>query len=130
MDATGNLYGATYAGGTYNLGTVFKVDRTGKETVLHSFGGPADGTVPYAGLVLDAAGCLYGVTWSGGTSNLGTVFKLNKAGKETVLHSFAGVDGEYPGAGLFRDASRNLYGTTSAGGTSYNGYGTIFKITP
>jgi uncharacterized repeat protein (TIGR03803 family) len=130
MDARGNLYGATGGGGTYNLGTVFKLDKTGKMTVLHSFGAPGDGVGPYGGLVRDAAGCLYGVTWSGGTSNLGTVFKMTKSGKETVLHSFAGRDGANPGAGLFRDAEGNIYGTTSAGGTSYNGYGTIFKIAP
>ena len=130
LDARGNLYGATGGGGKYNLGTVFEVDKTGKETVLHSFGGKVDGVGPYAGLVRDAAGNLYGVTAVGGASNFGTVFKLTKRGKETILHNFAGPDGEYPAAGLLMDAAGDLYGTTSAGGTSYYGYGTIFKIVP
>jgi uncharacterized repeat protein (TIGR03803 family) len=68
-DAAGNLYGTTSDGGIYGgvcggfgCGTVFKVDKTGKETALYSFTGDPDGSNPYAGLVRDAAGNLYGTT--------------------------------------------------------------------
>jgi uncharacterized repeat protein (TIGR03803 family) len=124
-DAAGNLYGTTVFGGAYPYthGTVFKLDTTGKETVLHSFTGGADGANPYAGLIQDAAGNLYGTTASGGASGSGTVFKLDTTGKETVLHSFTGgADGANPHAGLILDAAGSLYGTTTNGGAS--GFGT------
>jgi len=104
----------------------FKLDKTGKETVLYSFDG-ADGANPVAGLVWDAKGNLYGTTYNG-ASGYGTVFKLEKTGKETVLHSFVGTDGAYPYAGLVRDAKGKLYGTTYLGGSSDRG--TVWKLTP
>ena len=129
QDASGNLYGTTLYGGTNNLGTVFKVTPAGVETVLYSFGTGTDGHLPLAGLIQDASGNLYGTTYTGGTNNLGTVFKVTPAGVETVLYSFGtGTDGQYPRAGLIQDASGNLYGTTFEGGT--NGLGTVFKVTP
>jgi uncharacterized repeat protein (TIGR03803 family) len=69
---------------------VFKLDTTGTETVLHSFTGGADGGNPYAGVIRDPAGNLYGTTYSGGASGQGVVFKLDTTGTETVLHSFTG----------------------------------------
>ena len=83
-DAAGNLYGTTVYGGAsnncrYRCGTVFKVDTTGKATVLHSFtGGPTDGASPYSRLIRDAAGNLYGTTSFGGAFDYGTVFKLSR----------------------------------------------------
>jgi uncharacterized repeat protein (TIGR03803 family) len=124
-DSAGNLFGTTEAGGKARNGTVFKVDAAGVETVLHSFTGGLDGGTPCAGLLLDAAGNLYGTTTAGGTSNWGTVFKLDKTG-ETVLHSFTGgSDGGGPAAGLIQDPAGNLYGTTESGGTVA---GTVFKL--
>jgi uncharacterized repeat protein (TIGR03803 family) len=126
-DAAGNLYGTTSEGGAYAWGTVFKLDTTGTKTVLHSFTGPPlDGLVPQADLVRDAVGNLYGTTVGGGASDVGTVFKLDTAGTETVLHSFTGEDGTTPYAGLARDAAGNLYGTAALGGPSGNG--TVFKL--
>lgn len=138
-DSSGNLYGTTFQGGGtgcggQGCGTVFKLDTTGKETVLYSFAGVPDGEYPAASLVRDAAGNLYGTTVSGGSTNCGrygcgTVFLLNTAGKETVLHTFTGgTDGDAPEAGLVMDGGGNLYGTTSYGGVSGNG--TVFKLTP
>src|SRR5271157_3096218 len=144
LDAQGNLYGTTSQGGdpacTNGCGTVFKVDTTGKETVLYSFTGGTDGAIPYAGLVPDAQGNLYGTTSQGGdpacTNGCGTVFKVDTTGKETVLYSFTGgADGAIPYAGLARDAPGNLYGTTQRGGDLLactgptNGCGTVFKLT-
>jgi uncharacterized repeat protein (TIGR03803 family) len=133
-DKAGNLYGTTYLGGGYGWGTVFKLDTSGHESVGHSFALVADGELPFAALVRDAAGNLYGTTTQGGgTSNYGTVFKLDKDGKETVLHSFTGgADGAWPYAGLIRDKAGNLYGTTAGGGTGScdAGCGTVFKLTP
>jgi uncharacterized repeat protein (TIGR03803 family) len=109
-DAEGNLYGTTPAGGAFKNGTVFKLDTTGKETVRHSFTGGADGGQPFAGLIRDAAGNLYGTTAGGGAFGNGTVFKLDTTGKETVLHSFTGgAGGSSPIAGLIRDSAGNLY---------------------
>jgi uncharacterized repeat protein (TIGR03803 family) len=127
-DGVGNLYGDAKDGGT-GYGTVFKLDPTGKLTVLHSFTG-ADGGSPHATLVRDASGNLYGSTWYGGEHGDGTVFMLNVASlKFRVIYSFAGaVDGRQPGGGVIRDAAGNLYGTTLHEGAY--GFGTVFKITP
>ena len=125
-DSAGNLYGTTFAGGTGSSGTVFMVDPNGKETVLHNFKGKADGASPIAGLVRGPRGTLYGTTVEGGASNYGTVLKLNKAGKETVLHSFNRQDGSYADAGLLRDSAGNLFGATVKGGTA--NLGTVFEL--
>jgi uncharacterized repeat protein (TIGR03803 family) len=77
IDAQGNLYGTTFGGGTLSKGTVFKLTPAGTETVLHSFtAGTTDGTQPYAGLVRDGQGNLYGTTHAGGAHGKGTVFKI------------------------------------------------------
>jgi uncharacterized repeat protein (TIGR03803 family) len=132
-DAAGNLYGTTIAGGTFSGGTVFKVDQSGKETVLHNFFGGRDGEKPYAGLVRDAAGRLYGTTYNGGNQNstcssgCGVVFEIDLYGHEKILHRFSGTpDGAIPVGGLILDSAGNLYGTTEMGGTA--GAGTVFKV--
>jgi uncharacterized repeat protein (TIGR03803 family) len=128
-DADGNLYGTTDGGGGYGAGAAFKLDTSGGETVLHRFGYESgDGTNPVAGLILDAKGNLYGTTSGGGAHSYGTVYKLSKTGKETVLYSFDWTGGATPLAGLIEDAQGNLYGTTSAGGSGYKHTGTVFKL--
>jgi uncharacterized repeat protein (TIGR03803 family) len=132
-DADGNLYGTTAEGGTFDYGTVFKLDTTGTVSVLYSFTGGADGGEPSARLVKDASGNFYSTASSGGTYNLGTVFKLSRTGKETVLYNFTGgADGTEPGSFLVRDSAGNLYGTTTGGGNLTNcggfGCGVVFKV--
>ena len=106
------------------------------ETVIYNFNslsGSADGYYPYAGLIADAKGNLYGTTFYGGnSSSLGVAFELTVSGgvwSETVLHTFTGgtTDGEYPDSSLTFDKSGNLYGMTYEGGTY--GYGTVFELT-
>jgi uncharacterized repeat protein (TIGR03803 family) len=148
-DPAGNLYGAAQLGGSPNAtcapeggcGIVFKIDATGKESVLYSFTGAPDGDGPGGDLALDAAGNLYGTTGIGGANGCsrgygcGTVFKVDTAtGKETVLYSFAGgTDGANPN-GVIRDAAGNLYGTTATGGNAnakcipYGTCGTVFEM--
>jgi len=138
VDASGNLYGTTQSGGAHGGGTAFELTaRTGggyNITVLHSFGGAGDGYGPYAGLVSDAAGNLYGTTIDGGNAygNNGVVFELIRADgwQEKVLHNFTSgpLDGANPWARLIFDTAGNLYGTTADGGT--NGRGTAFELTP
>jgi uncharacterized repeat protein (TIGR03803 family) len=135
-DAAGNAYGTTYGRGTgclpYGCGTVFKVNRAGKVTVLHNFTNVPDGAYPYAGLARDSAGNLYGTTLEGGANGQGAVFKVSSTGQETVLYSFCSqpncADGAYPYAGLARDSAGNLYGTTLEDGA--NGQGTVFELNP
>ncbi len=128
-DAQGNLYGDTRYGGNGTGGTVFKVDPSGNETVLHSFGRAGDGALPNASLIQDAQGNLYGTTFSGGADSYGTVFEVDAAGEETVLYTFTGgSDGSYPYASLVRDAHGNLYSTTYSGGTFEQG--TVFELSP
>jgi uncharacterized repeat protein (TIGR03803 family) len=132
-DGEGNLYGTTLDGGAYYGGTVFKFAKTGEETLLHSFSGSTgDGIAPYAGLIRDGSGDLFGTTTYGGTGSCsggcGTVFEISKAGVETVLYSFPSTAvGSYPASALVRDSEGNLYGTTYYGGLSCN-CGTVFKL--
>src|ERR1700685_228283 len=143
FDKAGNLYGTTLDGGDdrCECGTVFELSPTasGKwtRTVLHRFTGK-DGANPFAGLISDAVGNLYGTTWLGGSaggpcdSNCGVVFALSPGAKgkwtEKILHEFDGKDGAAPYAGPIFDAAGNLYGTTLAGGNA--GMGTVFKLSP
>jgi uncharacterized repeat protein (TIGR03803 family) len=138
-DEEGNLYGTTYEGGAFYYGVVFKLDRNGKETVLHNFTS-ADGMWPAGSLIRDAVDNLYGTTSYGGTAEgggcihgCGTVFKVDKTGKETVLYAFTGgADGGTPFTGLIRDAEGNFYGTTLYGGNLGcnfgHGCGTVFSL--
>jgi uncharacterized repeat protein (TIGR03803 family) len=126
-DAVGNLYGTTSIGGASGAGTVFKIARKGTLIVMHSFTGGTDGANPEASLLVDAFGNLYGTTIAGGASGAGTVFKITRKGKETVLYSFTGgANGASPTAALTMDGVGNLYGTTTTGGLAGNG--TIFKL--
>jgi uncharacterized repeat protein (TIGR03803 family) len=130
LDGKGNLYGTTSDGGAYSYGTVFKVTPEGKETVLHSFKDDGtDGVEPYAGVIIDQTGNLYGTTSYGGTiDDYGTVFKVTPSGEYTILYNFGGSgDGIYPNA-LALDSKGNLYGTTFQGGAY--GVGTVFELTP
>jgi uncharacterized repeat protein (TIGR03803 family) len=125
-DSAGNLYGTTSNGGAGNAGVVYKVDAAGHGTVLHNFTGGADGGQPFGGVIRDAVGNLYGTTDYGGATGYGAVFKLDAAGRETVLYSFTGGnDGAAPMSGLILDLEGNLYGTTLFGGL---GTGTVYKV--
>jgi uncharacterized repeat protein (TIGR03803 family) len=145
LDASGNLYGTANFGGSGNCnlgcGTVFKLTPASggwTETVLYTFTGGNDGREPYARLLFDAAGNLYGTTLLGGnvnsvcTTGCGTVFKLTRSSNswtQSVLYAFTGgADGASPYDALAFDPAGNLYGTAYAGGASGNG--AIFKLTP
>jgi uncharacterized repeat protein (TIGR03803 family) len=129
-DGKGNLYGTTEGGGlpSCECGVVFKVHTNGGETVLHSFANVGDGAYPYAGLIRDSHGNLYGTTSGGGLSSCecGVVFKLDNNRNETVLHNFVGVvDGKTPYGPVVLDSKGNLFGTTYGG---LFGLGTVFKV--
>ena len=127
-DSKGSLYGTTYAGGPSSYGTVFSIDAAGHEMVSHSFTGGNDGCYPMQGLVRDNDGNLYGTASFCGSSGYGTIFKVDSAGKFSVLHSFTGsADGAGPYYGhLTMDKSGNVYGVTGGGGVS--NYGVLYKL--
>jgi uncharacterized repeat protein (TIGR03803 family) len=139
LDTSGNLYGTTALGGTYDGGTVFELTHTAAggwmEKILHSFqNNGEDGLNPHSGLIVDAAGNLYGTTPQGGAYGGGTVFELSPgvggSWSENVLYHFniSGSDAFLPYASLILDAAGNLYGTTEGGGT-FNA-GTVFELSP
>jgi uncharacterized repeat protein (TIGR03803 family) len=168
FDAAGNLYGTTQQGGGTSCapisfcGTVFQLAPPAKkggawtETVLHTFAGVTgnqDGATPAGGLVIDAAGNLYGTTAYGGSGDCvlvgikggcGTVFELEppktKGGAWTykILYSFqGGKDGYFPWGDLVFDKAGNLYGATQFGGgfgscdsPYYQFCGTVFELGP
>jgi uncharacterized repeat protein (TIGR03803 family) len=125
-----NLYGTTTYGGTHSAGTIFKVTTGGMLTTIYNFANTPDGANPYTGLVLGSDGEFYGTTAEGGTSGLGTAFKVTATGALTILHSFSGMDGEIPYGALVEWVDGSYYGTTQFGGNIGAGYGTVFKITP
>ena len=145
FDKNGALYGTTYIGGVNGNGTVFKLTPGSggkwKESVLYSFQGfgTGDGSNPYAGVIFDSAGNLYGTTLYGGnyTDNCsnggcGVVFELSPGAagvwKETVLLAFQGDHGSNPDGALAFDAQGNLYGAAPYNGTNF-GYvsGAVFE---
>jgi uncharacterized repeat protein (TIGR03803 family) len=142
FDGAGNLYGVTYQGGASGNGTVFELKPASggwNESILYTFAGGGDGSVPYGGLVFDGIGNLYGTTQYGGAApcgNCGTVFELSPIGAggwtKQTLHSFQGTaqggDGEDPVCTLVFDKSGDLFGTTESGGA--NGRGTVFELSP
>jgi uncharacterized repeat protein (TIGR03803 family) len=145
LDPGGNLYGTTTNGGDnlfcklgngFGCGVVFKVDPLGNETVLYAFPSGAAGAVPFASLVRDAKGNLYGTTAVGGSfsgiyaNGCGVVFKLTPSGYETVLHSFQLTDGCGPLGNLLADKGY-LYGTASGGGVDgASSLGVVFQLQP
>ena len=159
IDGTGSLYGTTVGGGTHlcggmfgeeaptgraalgsqigNCGTVFKLHKVGdgkwKQTILHSFKSGTAGSHPNAGVVMDKAGNLYGITDAGGYGDCGVIYKLapQPTGKwaYTVLHTFGeGDDGCMPEGNLVIDQKGRLYGGTVLGGAY--GSGMVFMLTP
>ena len=143
LDNAGNLYGTTVNGGANAAGTAFEVSPDGgggwTEAFLHSFGNGSDGKNPYATLVSDGSGNLYGTTANGGVYLKGMVFELslleNRCCRENPIYSFgfSANDGEHPEAGVIISSGNlgsppTLYGTTVNGG-SFGG-GTVFGIVP
>jgi len=145
-DGVSPLFGTTAFGGAQDDGTVYEMlpptgeNHSWSEAVIHDFcsdSNCSDGSIPFAELLMDGSGALYGTTIGGGGGNTGlagTVFKLTqgKSGKwsETVLYSFCDdngcPNGSSPWAGLIMDASGNLYGEASSGGEA--GLGTVFEL--
>jgi len=155
LDSAGNLWGTTLEGGIAGGGTVFGLTPatggTWNETVAFNFTGNGTGYTPYAGLVIDSVGNLYGTTYNGGSNGYGTVFEMTpQAGgqlSETLIHEFTTCtqsecpDGIEPFGGLVFDGAGNLYGTTMFGGGAGGQYcngdsdfregcGTVFRLTP
>jgi uncharacterized repeat protein (TIGR03803 family) len=110
------------------MGVAMAQAQNASEIVLHNFEGFApNGAYPFAGVIRDSAGNLYGTTPNGGATYTGVVYKVNSAGHQTVLHSFTGgADGGYPNAGVIRDSAGNLYGTTPNGGAA--NHGVVYKL--
>lgn len=126
-DPGGNMYGTTWNGGANAAGTIYPFDAaTHAINTLFSFDG-SNRAQPYAGLLRDAGGNLFGTTRIGGTYGGGTVFQLSASTHMlTTLHSFNDLDGEFPYASLVADPNHNLFGATNSGGLG--GWGTIYRI--
>jgi uncharacterized repeat protein (TIGR03803 family) len=128
--ADGTMYSTTPDGGAFGAGTVFSLKKTStgwKQTVIQNLNGTSTGGYPYEGLMMDAAGNLYGAAPTGGASGQGVIYRLSHTKKgwvDTVLHSFTNQNGD--GSGLYwidliSDTSGNIYGATSFGGTNSTG---------
>jgi len=137
QDGSGNLYGTTTQSGRRDGGTVFELS-AGSWTygVQYALDGSLGGGGPEESLAMDAAGNLYGTTYSEGAYTKGSVFKLSPSPGGwiyTDLHDFTGgSDGAIPISNVVIDAQGNLYGTTSEGGSGpcSHGCGVVWEITP
>jgi uncharacterized repeat protein (TIGR03803 family) len=139
--ARGIMYGTTQGGGTPcgsgSCGTVYKIDSSGKETVIYKFLGGGDGAMPLASVIQDAAGNLFGNTQGNGAIPAdSTVFKIDPSGKETVLYDFAvGGHGCCQDSPLAIDKAGILYGMSPYGGdfdhcgNNEIGCGLLYKLT-
>jgi uncharacterized repeat protein (TIGR03803 family) len=139
VDALGNVYGTTSQGGGHRCyqslgcGTVYRLSPDGTEKVLYRFSGDSDGAYPMSPVLLDDKGGLVGTTSAGGTgcgdNGCGTVFRLDRHGRKTMLHEFVFSDGHEPLGALVADKHGALYGTTLWGGTNSCGCGVAYKVT-
>ena len=131
----GYLYGTTYEGGKYGMGTVFRVDPSGTHfSVLHDFQG-FDGANPHATLMQARDKHIYGTTTAGGNlgtlyATFGTIFKMNvgnaPASELSIIHTFGERDGISTQARLIEASDGALYGTTASGGSE--GRGVVFRL--
>jgi uncharacterized repeat protein (TIGR03803 family) len=133
LASNGDFYGTTTAGGASKEGTVFKMTPAGKVTLLHSFTGSSDGSMPIGALVQASDGNLYGTCYSGGANGTGTAFRITTKGVFTKIYDFAaeaapGNIGYLPRAGLIQASDGNLYGTAWQGG-AFTATGTIYQLT-
>ena len=138
FDLSGNLYGAFQTNGPFNWGLIYQLSPSGSgwtEQPAYVFSGGSNGGVPFAGLIADASGNLYGTTRFGGMNSCGTVFELTPSGGGWSLNTLYIFPGEPGGCGpegkLIMDAAGSLYGTTNSGGQGIGGGGgTVFKLSP
>lgn len=152
VDAAGNLYGMTAAGGggtdcgtagVAGCGTVFELTSGGIEIILHAFtDARSDGSYPGGNLVLDKSGNVFGLTAAGGSDGdcglgavgCGVLFEISSVGVESILHRFTGgKDGAYPSGNPATDSAGDVYFTTTGGGSDADcglgpyGCGVLFK---
>jgi len=148
VDARGDLFGTTYAGGANGCGTVWRLHKAKgawKETILYSFACGEDGANPVGGVVMDARGNLYGGTSLGGTGDCseggtrvgcGAVYELARgrggAWHQSVLYSWPAPNNGFQGptASLTLDAKGRIYGTTAADSSCTHNFGSVFALKP
>jgi len=122
----GFLYGTTSRGGANFKGNIFKLAKNGSGYSVVRDGTTGRDSEFYASLIEGPDGTLYGIATRGGTSDTGTVFKMQKdGGSHTVVKTFGPSDGVQVN-GLMRSSDGALYGTCNLGGQ--NGTGTLFKL--
>lgn len=132
-DKLGNLYGTTSTGGAYGYGAVYELKVSGghwTESILYNFTGGSDGGTPYAGVIIDNAGNLYGGTVSGGGGG-GAIFEMSPSNGSWTYQLLYGIPGgaiSGPFRDLVRDAAGNVYGTTHCDGTWSEG--TVYELSP
>jgi hypothetical protein len=134
FDVQGHIFGTTFEGGAFGAGTAYElVSSQGSwtESVIQNFSGVPNAGDPYAGLIFDSSGNLYGTTPYAGPAGFGSVYELTSSGQgwtQQEIYGFQnGNDGGYAWGGLISDSTGNLYGTTNNAGIG--GGGTVFKLT-
>jgi uncharacterized repeat protein (TIGR03803 family) len=140
-DSAGNFYGTTFEGGDpacsfgegSGCGTIFKLDASGKETVLYRFHNGNDGAAPGGALYRDGSGNLWGTAQFGGNSSClpsgcGTIFRLDSGGHFKSHPLVQATEGSWPMGGMIADSHGNMFGTTQFDGPHRGG--TVFRLDP
>ena len=130
VDAHGNVYGVTDAGGAYGSGAVYKIAPNGHETILHSFNPSiGDGSHATTEVTIDKSGNVWGTCTYGGYRNYGIIFEITASGAYSTklnfgwtLASSAGT----PASGLTLDAAGNLYGAASS--YTLSSLGAVYEV--
>ena len=129
LGTDGAFYSTSYnSGGGLGSGAVYQFSAAGVVTVLHGFNDTPDGNMPNGGLVLGSDGNFYGTTEYGGTSHLGTAYRISPEGTYEELISFDSSNGAQPFGQMIQATDGNFYGTTLGGGSHFDG--TVFQLTP
>ena len=128
LASNGSLYGTTGAGGAFEYGTVYRIDRGDRLTTLHSFDG-TDGAGPSGSLIQATDGHFYGLTFTGGgPANGGTFYRMDEDGNVTRVHAFEPPEGMHPRDEPVEGTDGAFYGVTSDGGNDFYDAGTVFRV--
>jgi len=134
VGSSGLLFGGTGSGGSGSnaFGTFFSISTAGTFKSLATFNTPGGDVGPHGRIIETTPGTFYGVTFSDGSDDFGSVFSATSSGAVSTLYNFTNkTDERYPAGSVIQGSDGNFYGTTSDyNGSAQGGYGVVYQLTP